>query len=169
MRPMPGDPSRTEFLMITHVNPGGAAETRAGAMLVNSLCASSPVNFIRRLEVAAQKLMRELQEGGESVQVPKVGEATGGDGRNGGASPPFLEPPPPVTADPPDPTPGREEEGEQGDDSLRGEGREESRSDLPEETLEPPRLLDVAGGEFFSDLSEGEYSGSGTSGIGEDV
>ncbi|CAN0393992.1 unnamed protein product, partial [Hapterophycus canaliculatus] len=56
MRPVPGDPSRTEFLMVTHVNPaGGAAETRAGAMLVNSLCASSPVNFIRRLEVAAQK------------------------------------------------------------------------------------------------------------------
>ncbi|CAM9371294.1 unnamed protein product [Scytosiphon promiscuus] len=62
MRPVPGDPSRTEFLMVTHVNPGGAAETRAGAMLVNSLCASSPVNFIRRLEVAAQKLMLELQQ-----------------------------------------------------------------------------------------------------------
>ncbi|CAM9641007.1 unnamed protein product, partial [Ectocarpus sp. 4 AP-2014] len=62
MRPVPGDPSRTEFLMVTHVNPGGAAETRAGAMLVNSLCTSSPVTFIRRLEVAAKKLMLELQQ-----------------------------------------------------------------------------------------------------------
>lgn len=51
--------------MITQVNPGGAAETRAGAMLVNSLCTSSPVNFIRRLEAAAQKLMREVEEVGE--------------------------------------------------------------------------------------------------------
>ncbi|CAM9703475.1 unnamed protein product, partial [Sphacelaria rigidula] len=62
MRPVPGNPSQTEFMMVTHVNPGGAGETRAGAMLVNKLCTSSPVNFIRRLEVSAQKLLRELQE-----------------------------------------------------------------------------------------------------------
>lgn len=62
MRPVPGDPSRTEFLMVTHVNPGGAAQTRAGAMLVNSLCTSSPVNFIRRLEAAAQRLMHEMDD-----------------------------------------------------------------------------------------------------------
>lgn len=62
MRAVPGDPSRTEFLMVTHVNLGGAAETRAGAMLVNSLCVRSPVDFIRRLDIAAQKLARQIQE-----------------------------------------------------------------------------------------------------------
>ncbi|CAM9464519.1 unnamed protein product [Choristocarpus tenellus] len=65
MRPVPGDPTKTEFLMVTHVNPGGAAETRAGALLVNSLCASSPVNFICRLEAAAQRLLRELEDSGQ--------------------------------------------------------------------------------------------------------
>lgn len=76
MRPVPGDPSRTEFLMVTHVNPGGAAETRAGAMLVNSLCASSPVNFIRRLEVAAQNLMHELQDAAHAADQ-RQGEVAG--------------------------------------------------------------------------------------------
>ncbi|CAM9946626.1 unnamed protein product, partial [Ectocarpus sp. 8 AP-2014] len=80
MRPVPGDPSRTEFLMVTHVNPGGAAETRAGAMLVNSLCTSSPVTFIRRLEVAAKKLMLELQQ--QQKRAPH--EAVGGDTGTGG-------------------------------------------------------------------------------------
>eukprot|EP00752_Nemacystus_decipiens_P004825 g4391.t1 len=89
MRPVPGDPSRTEFLMVTHVNPGGAAETRAGAMLVNSLCASSPVNFIRRLEVAAQKLMLELQEQQQQQKLQQHPRASSpalaaGDGDGGG-------------------------------------------------------------------------------------
>eukprot|EP00903_Cladosiphon_okamuranus_P019594 g18021.t1 len=89
MRPVPGDPSRTEFLMVTHVNPGGAAETRAGAMLVNSLCASSPVTFIRRLEVAAQKLMLELQQQQQQLQQPRAsppalpGDGGGGDDDSG--------------------------------------------------------------------------------------
>ncbi|CAN0437776.1 unnamed protein product, partial [Ectocarpus sp. 12 AP-2014] len=77
MRPVPGDPSRTEFLMVTHVNPGGAAETRAGAMLVNSLCTSSPVTFIRRLEVAAKKLMLELQQQQKRAPHGAVGGDTG--------------------------------------------------------------------------------------------
>lgn len=82
--------------MVTHVNPGGAAETRAGAMLVNSLCASSPVNFIRRLEVAAQKLMHELQD---SAHVVKHGDGARVDG--GGT--PLTPPPPPPS--PPQPQP----------------------------------------------------------------
>lgn len=109
MRPVPGDPSRTEFLMITHVNPGGAAETRAGAMLVNSLCASSPVNFIRRLEVAAQKLMLESQGAEESQgigesQQAEVGQVTGrAETRRiitQPPSPPPRPPPPPQLAEP---------------------------------------------------------------------
>lgn len=80
MRAVPGDPSRTEFLMVTHVNLGGAAETRAGAMLVNSLCVRSPVDFIRRLDIAAQKLARQIQEAalvdsdgvGDSAVSPSV-------------------------------------------------------------------------------------------------
>lgn len=105
MRPVPGDPSSTEFLMVTHVNPGGAAETRAGAMLVNSLCASSPVNFIRRLEVAAQKLMLELQESAaEDASV--TGDAAGAKG--GGlplSTPPSSPPPLPPRPRPPPPHP----------------------------------------------------------------
>lgn len=45
-------------------------------MLVNKLCTSSPVNFIRRLEVSAQKLLRELQEA--------AGGGAGGDIVSGG-------------------------------------------------------------------------------------
>ncbi|CAN0063956.1 unnamed protein product [Laminaria digitata] len=106
MRPVPGDPSRTEFLMVTHVNPGGAAETRAGAMLVNSLCASSPVTFIQRLEVAAQKLMLELQES-SAHDASKVGGATGAARGAMPLStppprPPSLPPPPPPQQRPPD-------------------------------------------------------------------
>ncbi|CAM9323176.1 unnamed protein product [Discosporangium mesarthrocarpum] len=89
MRPVPGDPSKTEFLMVTHVNPGGAAESRAGAMLVNSLCASSPVSFICRLEAAAQRLARELgprrgpQQGPVLEEGARAGDIANGSGRLG--------------------------------------------------------------------------------------
>lgn len=111
--------------MVTHVNPGGAAESRAGAMLVNSLCASSPVNFIRRLEVAAQKLMHELQaesaavaggaavsnrnrDGGDADDQSTPGGGVTGGGEGGGPSvsspaslPRSVSPPPPPLPKPP--------------------------------------------------------------------
>lgn len=90
MRAVPGDPSRTEFLMVTHVNPGGAAQTRAGAMLVNSLCTSSPVSFIRRLEAAGQKLMRELAEAEAEVAA---GGGDAGVGPGPAVPSPSLPPP----------------------------------------------------------------------------
>lgn len=104
MRPIPGDPSRTEFLMVTHVNPGGAAETRAGAMLVNSLCASSPVNFIRRLESAAVKLMHELQETAHDHDAAAAGvrAAVGGNKASPNRAPP--KPPQPTPLSPPPPS-----------------------------------------------------------------
>ncbi|CAN0154647.1 unnamed protein product, partial [Phaeothamnion confervicola] len=64
MRPLPSDSSKTEFLSLTHLNPGGAAESRAGAMLVNNLAVNGPVTFVRRLEVAAQRLLEEEQRDG---------------------------------------------------------------------------------------------------------
>ena len=33
MRPVPGDPTKTQFTTIAHVNPGGAADTPLGAQV----------------------------------------------------------------------------------------------------------------------------------------
>ena len=37
------------------MNPGGAGDTAAVAFVINKLCAVGPPNFIRKLEIAAQK------------------------------------------------------------------------------------------------------------------
>jgi len=50
MRPVTGDPSKTEFTTIAHINPGGAADTPLGAQLANQICTYGPVDFIRKLE-----------------------------------------------------------------------------------------------------------------------
>eukprot|EP00287_Rhodomonas_sp_CCMP768_P003220 CAMPEP_0196721156 /NCGR_PEP_ID=MMETSP1091-20130531/3811_1 /TAXON_ID=302021 /ORGANISM="Rhodomonas sp., Strain CCMP768" /LENGTH=64 /DNA_ID=CAMNT_0042062573 /DNA_START=33 /DNA_END=227 /DNA_ORIENTATION=- len=55
MRPVQGDPSRTHFTTVGHINPGGAADTPLGAQLANKICIHGPVSFVRRLELAAQK------------------------------------------------------------------------------------------------------------------
>jgi hypothetical protein len=40
-----GDPSKTEFTTIAHINPGGAADTPLGAQLANKICTHGPVRF----------------------------------------------------------------------------------------------------------------------------
>lgn len=45
----------TRITQVAHVNPGGAGDTSAVAYIINKLCAVGPPNFIRKLELAAQK------------------------------------------------------------------------------------------------------------------
>ena len=45
----------TRITQVAHVNPGGAGDTAAVAYVINKLCAVGPPNFIRKLELAAQK------------------------------------------------------------------------------------------------------------------
>jgi len=40
MRPVQGDKSKTEFTMITHVNPGGVVNNALGAAIVNRVLPS---------------------------------------------------------------------------------------------------------------------------------
>mmetsp|Transcript_59882 Transcript_59882/g.141044 ORF Transcript_59882/g.141044 Transcript_59882/m.141044 type:complete len:468 (+) Transcript_59882:199-1602(+) len=56
MRPLPGDPAKTQFTTIAHINPGGAADTPLGAQLANRICVHGPVSFIRKLETATNPL-----------------------------------------------------------------------------------------------------------------
>eukprot|EP00287_Rhodomonas_sp_CCMP768_P007828 CAMPEP_0196731390 /NCGR_PEP_ID=MMETSP1091-20130531/11149_1 /TAXON_ID=302021 /ORGANISM="Rhodomonas sp., Strain CCMP768" /LENGTH=450 /DNA_ID=CAMNT_0042074523 /DNA_START=251 /DNA_END=1599 /DNA_ORIENTATION=- len=53
MRRAPGDASKTEFTLITHVNPGGFASTQFGAAVTNRLSTESPRQFIAKLTAAA--------------------------------------------------------------------------------------------------------------------
>mmetsp|Transcript_89796 Transcript_89796/g.256664 ORF Transcript_89796/g.256664 Transcript_89796/m.256664 type:complete len:153 (-) Transcript_89796:1210-1668(-) len=54
LRPLASDPSKTEILTITAINAGGAADSRAGAMVMNTVATTAPVNFVRRLEASAK-------------------------------------------------------------------------------------------------------------------
>jgi hypothetical protein len=47
MRPLPG--GRTEFTMLTHVNPGGMANTKFGAVVTNRLSTESPRAFLQSI------------------------------------------------------------------------------------------------------------------------
>ncbi len=53
MRPAPSDPSKTELTLLTHVNPGGLANTQFGAMVTNRLSAESPRLFIKKFNEVA--------------------------------------------------------------------------------------------------------------------
>ncbi|CAB1102757.1 unnamed protein product [Ectocarpus sp. CCAP 1310/34] len=53
MRPNREDPSKTDFISVTHINPGGIADSRIGAKIVNKLCAKAPVNLLVALERSA--------------------------------------------------------------------------------------------------------------------
>lgn len=53
MRPNRDDPTKTDFVSVTHINPGGVADTKIGAKIVNKLCAKAPVNLLVALERAA--------------------------------------------------------------------------------------------------------------------
>ncbi|CAM9580532.1 unnamed protein product [Chrysoparadoxa australica] len=81
MRPVPGDPNKTEFITITQLNPGGAADSRAGAMLVNNIAASGPVSLVKKLEASAQRLQAERLT---------LGAQGGGQGQPGWLEKPTL-------------------------------------------------------------------------------
>ncbi|CAM9738809.1 unnamed protein product [Discosporangium mesarthrocarpum] len=49
IRPDPANPNRTRFTMLTQVDPGGIAP----AWIINKISAYGPVDFMRRIEVAA--------------------------------------------------------------------------------------------------------------------
>mmetsp|Transcript_51791 Transcript_51791/g.105408 ORF Transcript_51791/g.105408 Transcript_51791/m.105408 type:complete len:518 (+) Transcript_51791:192-1745(+) len=53
MQRCPDDPSKTEFTLITHVNPGGFASTQFGAAVTNRLSTESPRVFLTKLARAA--------------------------------------------------------------------------------------------------------------------
>ncbi|CAM9907926.1 unnamed protein product [Ectocarpus sp. 12 AP-2014] len=53
MRPNREDPSKTDFISVTHINPGGIADSRIGAKIVNKLCAKAPVSLLVALERSA--------------------------------------------------------------------------------------------------------------------
>lgn len=59
MRPHPTEPGKTLLVTLTHVNPGGCVDTKAGAAMINMITATSPVLFHRKVEVAARKAMGE--------------------------------------------------------------------------------------------------------------
>jgi hypothetical protein len=46
---------KTHLTLIAHINPGGGADTRAAAWLINKLCAFGPPTFMKKLEAAANK------------------------------------------------------------------------------------------------------------------
>ena len=53
MRPNREDPTKTDFISVTHINPGGIADSTLGAKIVNKLCAKAPVNLLLALEKTA--------------------------------------------------------------------------------------------------------------------
>lgn len=62
MRPHPHDPRKTVLTTLTHINPGGAVDSKAGAAMLNMLTATGPVQFVRRVEAAARKGMEAEEE-----------------------------------------------------------------------------------------------------------
>jgi hypothetical protein len=55
LRPAPGDSKKTELTLITHLNPGGFAQTHFGAMVTNRLSTDSPRQFLSRLNAVAHR------------------------------------------------------------------------------------------------------------------
>lgn len=53
MRRNPMDPTKTDFVSVTHINPGGIVDSKMGAKIVNALCAKAPVKLLISLERAA--------------------------------------------------------------------------------------------------------------------
>jgi len=50
LKRLSSDPSKTEFTLITHVDPGGLANTKFGAMVTNRLSVESPRQFLEKLQ-----------------------------------------------------------------------------------------------------------------------
>ncbi|CAN0376655.1 unnamed protein product, partial [Ectocarpus sp. 8 AP-2014] len=90
IRPDPKDRNRTQFTLLTQVDPGGIAP----AWIVNKISAHDPVDFLERVETAAGR-----SESAKRSPKPKsrVGTAAG---RSGSAkrSPKPKSPPPAVSS-----------------------------------------------------------------------
>ena len=55
MEAVEGEPNQTRFTMITHVNPGGVVDNPLCAKIMNRLSASAPIDFVQKLEAAANR------------------------------------------------------------------------------------------------------------------
>lgn len=63
MRPNRADPTKTDFISVTHINPGGIADSAVGAKIANMLCAKAPVSLLVSLERCANSpLMPKIDE-----------------------------------------------------------------------------------------------------------
>ena len=60
IRPVKGQPDKTFLTLITHINPGGIVDNAIGAAITNKMTATSPVEFIRKLEAAARSSSSSL-------------------------------------------------------------------------------------------------------------
>ena len=47
--------NKTLLTLIAHINPGGNADTKAAAWVINNLCSVGPPNFMRKIERTIQK------------------------------------------------------------------------------------------------------------------
>lgn len=72
MRPNREDPSKTDFISVTHINPGGIADSRIGAKIVNKLCAKAPVNLLVALERSANSAPVPKEEAAAAKKKQKV-------------------------------------------------------------------------------------------------
>ncbi|KAJ1478376.1 hypothetical protein T484DRAFT_1817772 [Baffinella frigidus] len=83
MRPLASDPSKTEFTLITHIDPGGFAATQFGAMVTNRLSTESPRTFLAALGKAVVKLNAPPAEYVKLNAPPaEVSQRTRGLGKN---------------------------------------------------------------------------------------
>lgn len=71
MRPNPDDPTKTDFISVTHINPGGIVDSRVGAKIANRLCAKAPVNLLVALERCANSPVPVLKEEEEEEEESK--------------------------------------------------------------------------------------------------
>jgi len=55
LKKVSSDPSKTEFTLITHVDPGGLANTKFGAMVTNRLSTESPRQFLEKLQQVSSR------------------------------------------------------------------------------------------------------------------
>lgn len=74
MRPLPHDPAKTEFTLITHIDPGGFAATQFGAMVTNRLSTESPRTFLAAL---SQAVTRMTPTGSQHGAAPTEGARDG--------------------------------------------------------------------------------------------
>ena len=80
MRPLPG--GKTEFTMLTHVNPGGMANTKFGAVVTNRLSTESPKAFLQSIgkvldsdSAKAKEHVKTKTNDGDKDKSPAAGAA----------------------------------------------------------------------------------------------